>query len=133
MAFRAPEAVSPRNLLAAQALACDLTASDGLLEALEVEVVATVGFDDRPVLLADVAFVVFVLGLLPNWGDFLVGHGLPLLEALEVVDDEVEDDEKEEERAGCEDWVMRDVPLMRYWSIFWDCACRYKLFCWHYC
>lgn len=55
---------------------------------------ATVGFDNRAVLLADGAFVVLILGLLPNWGNFLGRHGLLLLEAFEVVDYEVEDDEK---------------------------------------
>ena len=52
-----------------------------------------VGLDNRSVLLANVALVVFIFGLLPNWRDFLLWHGRFLLEALEIVDHEVEDDE----------------------------------------
>lgn len=55
---------------------------------------ATVCFDNSAILLADVAFVVLILCLLPHRGNFLIGHGLLLLEALEVVDYEVDDDEK---------------------------------------
>lgn len=52
-----------------------------------------VGLDYRSILIANVALVVFVLGLLPNRRDFLLWHGRFLLEALEIVDHEVEDDE----------------------------------------
>lgn len=74
-------------------MACYLTGSYGLFEALEVEVMPAVGLNNRSVMLANVAFVVFVLGLLPNRRDFLLWHGRFLLEALEVVHHEVEDDE----------------------------------------
>ena len=75
-------------------MACYLTVDCGLFETLVVEVMPAVGLNYRSVLLANVAFVVFVLGLLPNGWHFLLRHGCFLFEAFDIVNHEVEDDEK---------------------------------------
>jgi hypothetical protein len=73
-------------------LPSDRFVSHSLLEALKVEVVLAVGFNDGPVLLADMTLMILVFGLLPGWGNLIGRKFRLLLKAPEIVNNKEKDD-----------------------------------------
>lgn len=111
MAISTPKPISSRYFIATQTLAGDWLVPDALLEALQVKIVLAVGLHDGAVLIADIAFMVLVLGLLPH-GRFLHGRQVWLpLEKLEVVGEKEEDDYDEAQRAYCEDCIVGELLM----------------------
>lgn len=112
MAISAPKPISSRYFITAQTLAGDWLVSDALLEALQVKIVLAVGLHDGAVLVADIAFMVLVFGLLPH-GWFLHRRQVWLpLKKLEVVGEKEEDDDDEAQRAYCQDCIVGKLLMM---------------------
>lgn len=93
MAVSAPDAILFGYFLAGQALPLELSPPHSFLEAGHVEVMLAVGFNHCSVLIADITFMILILGLPPHCGQLWRRQGLLFLAAAEILHREKQDNQ----------------------------------------